>query len=119
VKPNQDRRRRCGHRQALEDQARQSDHGPTRTPGPLRIRAPRRSHEPRRADGRSAGAHLRNPEPYGVTDKFRAKRAAGLYQDDQAGLWRCSHDNPYIKQLGEKSQQLLHTSYHHRPEYKR
>jgi len=48
-------------------------------------------------------------------------------------VWRCSHDNPYIKQLyaeflgaplGEKSQQqksqqLLHTSYHHRPEYKR
>ncbi len=67
-------------------------------------------------------------QPYGVTDNLRAKRAAGLYQDDQAGLWRCSHDNPYIKQLyeeflgeplGEKSKQLLHTSYHHRPEYKR
>jgi NADP-reducing hydrogenase subunit HndD len=67
-------------------------------------------------------------QPYGVTDNLRAKRAAGLYQDDQAGLWRCSHDNPYVKQLyaeflgeplGEKSQQLLHTSYHHRPEYKR
>ena len=65
-------------------------------------------------------------QPYGVTDKLRAKRAAGLYQDDQAGLWRCSHDNPYIKQvyaeflgepLGEVSERLLHTSYHARPEY--
>jgi NADH-quinone oxidoreductase subunit G len=67
-------------------------------------------------------------QPYGVTDKLRAKRAAGLYQDDQAGLWRCSHDNPYIKQvyaeflgepLGEVSERLLHTSYHARPEYRR
>ena len=67
-------------------------------------------------------------QPYGVTDKLRAKRAAGLYQDDQAGLWRCSHDNPYIKQvyaeflgepLGELSERLLHTSYHARPEYRR
>jgi NADH-quinone oxidoreductase subunit G len=67
-------------------------------------------------------------QPYGVTDKLRAKRAAGLYQEDQAGLWRCSHDNPYIQELyrdflgeplGEKSEQLLHTSYTPRPEYKR
>ena len=67
-------------------------------------------------------------QPYGVTDKLRAKRAAGLYQDDQSGLWRCAHDNPYVQQLytdflgeplGEKSEQLLHTSYRTRPEYRR
>jgi len=67
-------------------------------------------------------------QPYGVTDKLRAKRAAGLYQDDQGGLWRCSHDNPYIKKLyddflgeplGEASVRLLHTSYRPRPEYRR
>jgi len=62
-------------------------------------------------------------QPYGVTDKLRAQRAAGLYQDDQAGLWRCAHENPYIQKLyedflgeplGEKSEELLHTSYHSR-----
>jgi NADH-quinone oxidoreductase subunit G len=67
-------------------------------------------------------------QPYGVTDKLRQKRAAGLYNEDQGGLWRCSHDNPYIQELyrdflgeplGEKSEQLLHTSYTPRPTYKR
>jgi NADH-quinone oxidoreductase subunit G len=67
-------------------------------------------------------------QPYGVTDKLRARRAAGLYQDDQSGLWRCAHENPYVQQLyaeflgeplGEKSEQLLHTSYRTRPEYRR
>jgi iron-only hydrogenase group A len=67
-------------------------------------------------------------QPYGVTDNLRAKRAAGLYQDDQSGLWRCSHDNPYIKDLyseflgepgGEKSHHLLHTTYTALPQYKR
>ncbi len=67
-------------------------------------------------------------QPYGVTDKLRAKRAAGLYQDDQAGLWRCSHENPYIQKLyadflgqpgGEKSEHLLHTSYRTRKTYRR
>jgi len=67
-------------------------------------------------------------QPYGVTDGLRAKRAAGLYQDDQSGLWRCSHDNPYIQAVyrdflgepgGEKSHHLLHTSYTARPTYKR
>ena len=67
-------------------------------------------------------------QPYGVTDKLRARRAAGLYQEDQAGLWRCAHENPYVQKLyedflgeplGEKSVQLLHTSYHSRPTYKR
>jgi iron-only hydrogenase group A len=67
-------------------------------------------------------------QPYGVTDKLREKRAAGLYQEDQGGLWRCAHDNPYVQKLyedflgeplGEKSEQLLHTSYHPRPTYRR
>ncbi len=67
-------------------------------------------------------------QPYGVTDRLRSKRAAGLYQEDQGGLWRCSHDNPYIQKLyedflgeplGEKAEQLLHTSYRPRPTYRR
>jgi iron only hydrogenase large subunit-like protein len=67
-------------------------------------------------------------QPYGVTDNLRAKRAAGLYQDDQEGLWRCSHENPYVQKLyadylgepdGPKAKQLLHTSYRIRPTYKR
>jgi NADP-reducing hydrogenase subunit HndD len=67
-------------------------------------------------------------QPYGVTDNLRAKRAAGLYQDDQSGLWRCSHDNPYIQELyrdflgeplGQMSEKLLHTSYTPRPTYRR
>ncbi|HEX7591121.1 MAG TPA: NADH-dependent [FeFe] hydrogenase, group A6 [Candidatus Limnocylindrales bacterium] len=67
-------------------------------------------------------------QPYGVTDNLREKRAAGLYQEDQGGLWRCSHDNPYIQELyrdflgeplGHKSEQLLHTSYTPRPTYRR
>lgn len=67
-------------------------------------------------------------QPYGVTNELRSKRAEGLYQEDQAGLWRCSHHNPYIKELysdflGEagshKAHDLLHTSYQVRPEYKR
>jgi NADH-quinone oxidoreductase subunit G len=67
-------------------------------------------------------------QPYGVTDGLRAKRAAGLYQDDQAGLWRCAHENPYVQKLyddflgeplGEKSEALLHTSYRSRPTYRR
>jgi NADH-quinone oxidoreductase subunit G len=67
-------------------------------------------------------------QPYGATNELRTKRAAGLYSDDQSGLWRCSHHNPYIKQLydeflGEpaspKSKELLHTSYQVLPEYRR
>ena len=51
-----------------------------------------------------------------------------MYQEDQAGLWRCSHHNPYIKELyaeflgeigGHKAHELLHTSYQVLPEYKR
>lgn len=67
-------------------------------------------------------------QPYGATNELRTKRAAGLYQEDQAGLWRCSHHNPYIKQLyaeflgeigGHEAHELLHTSYQVLPEYKR
>ena len=67
-------------------------------------------------------------QPYGVTDRLREKRAAGLYQDDQAGLWRCAHENPYVQKLyedflgepgGEKSEELLHTSYRPRAMYRR
>ena len=67
-------------------------------------------------------------QPYGATNELRIKRAAGLYAEDQSGLWRCSHHNPYIKQLyseflgepdGPKSQELLHTSYQVLPEYRR
>ena len=67
-------------------------------------------------------------QPYGATNELRTKRAAGLYSEDQSGLWRCSHHNPYIKQLYEeflgkpdsqKAKQLLHTSYQVLPEYRR
>jgi NADH-quinone oxidoreductase subunit G len=67
-------------------------------------------------------------QPYGVTNELRTKRAAGLYTDDRTGLWRSSHHNPYVKQLyteflgepaGHKAHELLHTSYHVLPEYKR
>lgn len=67
-------------------------------------------------------------QPYGATNELRTKRAAGLYQEDQTGLWRCSHHNPYIKELyadflgeigGHEAHELLHTSYQVLPEYKR
>jgi len=67
-------------------------------------------------------------QPYGVTDEVRTKRAKGLYTEDTAGMWRNSHDNPYIqalyqeyleKPLSEKSHHLLHTHYQVRPTYQR
>ena len=67
-------------------------------------------------------------QPYGVTDALRKARAKGLYTDDSTGLWRCSHENPYIqtlyedflgKPLGEVSEKLLHTSYTPRPLYQK
>jgi NADP-reducing hydrogenase subunit HndD len=67
-------------------------------------------------------------QPYGVTDALRAKRAAGLYAEDQGGLWRCAHENPYVQTLyadylgqpgSDKAASLLHTSYRPRPTYKR
>ncbi len=65
-------------------------------------------------------------QPYGATDEIRAKRMAGLYVDDVESEYRCSHQNPYIKQvyaefLGEpnshKAHELLHTHYVPRPLY--
>jgi NADH-quinone oxidoreductase subunit G len=65
-------------------------------------------------------------QPYGATDEIRKKRAMGLYEDDRTQKIRCSHQNPYIKQLydeflgtplSEKSKKLLHTDYHERPLY--
>jgi NADH-quinone oxidoreductase subunit G len=67
-------------------------------------------------------------QPYGVTDELRKKRASGLYTEDATGIWRCSHENPYVQQLyseflgkplSEKSHHLLHTSYKKRPTYQR
>ena len=67
-------------------------------------------------------------QPYGVTDEVRAVRAKGLYDDDAGCEIRCSHENPFIKQLykdflgaplSEKAHHLLHTKYVPRPEYKK
>ncbi len=67
-------------------------------------------------------------QPYGVTDEVRLARAKGLYSEDTAGVWRNSHENPYIqelyrtyldKPLSEKSHHLLHTHYKVRPTYQR
>jgi iron-only hydrogenase group A len=65
-------------------------------------------------------------QPYGATDEIRKLRAAGLYQDDREHKHRCSHQNPYIKDLydeflgsplSEKAHKLLHTHYEERPLY--
>ena len=67
-------------------------------------------------------------QPYGVTDEIRKARAKGLYSDDKNSEVRCSHENPFIKQLykeflgeplSEKAHHLLHTKYVPRPEYKK
>lgn len=67
-------------------------------------------------------------QPYGVTDKLRQKRAAGLYTEDEAAEIRSSHENPYVVKLykdflgkpaGEKAHHLLHTSYTPRPMYQK
>ncbi len=67
-------------------------------------------------------------QPYGVTDEIRKARANGLYKDDQESEVRCSHENPFIKQLyseflgeplSEKAHHLLHTKYVPRPEYRK
>lgn len=65
-------------------------------------------------------------QPYGATDEIRAKRAAGIYTDDERSVYRCSHQNPAIKQLyeeflekplSEKAHKYLHTHYTPRPLY--
>jgi NADH-quinone oxidoreductase subunit G len=67
-------------------------------------------------------------QPYGVTDDLRRQRAAGLYREDGATLWRNSHDNPYVQKLyadylgaplSERAHHLLHTHYEKRPTYRR
>jgi NADH-quinone oxidoreductase subunit G len=67
-------------------------------------------------------------QPYGITDELRAARAAGLYEDDKEAEARCSHKNPYVqklygdfleKPLSKKAEELLHTVYTARPEYKK
>lgn len=59
-------------------------------------------------------------QPYGATDEIRAKRAAGLYTDDESQAIRCSHQNPMITKIykdfldepgSHKAHELLHTSY--------
>jgi NADH-quinone oxidoreductase subunit G len=65
-------------------------------------------------------------QPYGCTDEIRSQRAAGLYADDAGSQYRCSHQNPNIKQVydeflgepnGHKAHELLHTKYVERPLY--
>lgn len=67
-------------------------------------------------------------QPYGATDEIREKRIRGIYQDDEKSTYRCSHQNPYIKQVydeflgepnGHKSHELLHTHYEPKPIYHR
>jgi NADH-quinone oxidoreductase subunit G len=65
-------------------------------------------------------------QPYGCTDAIRSQRVAGLYEDDVKSTYRCSHQNPLIKQVydefleepnGHKAHELLHTKYVERPLY--
>ncbi|MFH1067954.1 MAG: NADH-dependent [FeFe] hydrogenase, group A6 [bacterium] len=67
-------------------------------------------------------------QPYGVSDKARVKRIAGLYQDDENQKQRCSHENPEVqrvyadflgKPLSEKAHKLLHNRYTPLPLYKK
>ncbi len=67
-------------------------------------------------------------QPYGGDDTVRARRSAGLYQDDENQTLRASHHNPAVqklyqdfleKPLSEKSHQYLHTHYTSRPLYTR
>ena len=65
-------------------------------------------------------------QPYGCTDAVREMRAKGIYRDDRQSSYRCSHQNPFIKQVydeflgepaGHKAHKLLHTSYEARKLY--
>ncbi len=67
-------------------------------------------------------------QPHGATDEIRAKRMAGIYRDDEKSVLRCSHQNPYVKQIydeflgepnGPKAHKYLHTKYQKRKAYKR
>ncbi|MCL2609152.1 MAG: [FeFe] hydrogenase, group A, partial [Treponema sp.] len=41
-------------------------------------------------------------QPYGATDEVRQQRAEGIYRDDRQSEYRCSHENPHIKELYEE-----------------
>ncbi len=65
-------------------------------------------------------------QPYGCTDEVRKLRIRGIYDDDEKSTYRCSHQNPLIKQVykdflgepcGHKSHELLHTHYEARELY--
>ncbi|MGM0461826.1 MAG: NADH-dependent [FeFe] hydrogenase, group A6 [Fibrobacterota bacterium] len=65
-------------------------------------------------------------QPHGADDETRAKRTAGIYQDDAKSVVRCSHENPeiitaYKEFIGEpnseKAHELLHRTYTERPVY--
>jgi NADH-quinone oxidoreductase subunit G len=65
-------------------------------------------------------------QPYGCTDEVRNQRIAGIYHDDEKSTYRCSHHNPYIKQVydeflgtpnSHKAHELLHTHYEAREVY--
>ncbi len=63
-------------------------------------------------------------QPYGATDEIRTKRMRALYDHDENQEYRCSHNNPYIKQVyaefleapgSPKAHHLLHTHYEGKP----
>jgi NADH-quinone oxidoreductase subunit G len=65
-------------------------------------------------------------QPYGCTDEVRKMRIRGIYDADEASEYRCSHQNPFIKQVyaeflekpgGHKAHELLHTHYESKPLY--
>jgi NADH-quinone oxidoreductase subunit G len=65
-------------------------------------------------------------QPYGCTDEVRKMRIRGIYDADEASEYRCSHQNPLIKQLyaeflekpgSPKAHELLHTHYESKPLY--
>jgi len=66
-------------------------------------------------------------QPYGANDAIRAKRAAGLYTDDERSTIRVSHKNEAVLAVyteflkepnSEKAHHLLHTHYIKRELYK-
>ncbi len=65
-------------------------------------------------------------QPYGCTDEVRKMRIRGIYDADEGSTYRCSHQNPYIKQVyaeflekpgSHKAHELLHTKYEAKPLY--
>jgi len=63
-------------------------------------------------------------QPYGATDEVRKMRIRAIYDHDEASVYRCSHQNPFIQQVykeflekpgSHKAHELLHTHYTERP----